>query len=272
MKTTSSSTPSNEITLDQALADIPKKFRSKIITEYIEIKKRFSEAAYDSEYDTAGLSSGKLVETVLRFIQNELTGSFIPFGKHIPNIPEECRKISGLPEITGNESLRIIIPRALTFLSTLRGKRGIGHVGGDVEANEIDAATIVRLSDWIICELIRIFHGLSLEEAQALVETISARNLPDIWEIAGKKRVLRTDLSAKEEVLLLAYADVRNGVLIEDLFEWVEYCGLSDFKKKVLRPLHEARFIELDRENAAIYLSPLGIQQVESKILTSKIR
>lgn len=77
----------------------------------------------------------------------------------------------------------------------MRGKRGIGHVGGDVEANEIDATTVVRLCDWIICELIRIYHQMSLEEAQALVYTISERNIPDIWEVAGKKRVLRTGLN-----------------------------------------------------------------------------
>jgi hypothetical protein len=48
----------------------------------------------------------------------------------------------------------------------MRNKRGIGHVAGDVDANAIDIATMARTADWIVCELIRINHGLSLEEAQ----------------------------------------------------------------------------------------------------------
>jgi hypothetical protein len=75
-------------TLEQALAGIPKKFRDRIIKEYREIKKRYAEALFDAEYDTAGLSIDKFVETVLRFLQQTLTGTSIPFGKHIPNLPD----------------------------------------------------------------------------------------------------------------------------------------------------------------------------------------
>jgi hypothetical protein len=258
-------------TLEQALGNVPEKFRTRIIKEYRNIKKRHSEALFDADYDTVGLSTGKFVETVLRFIQYHLTGSYVPFGKHISNFPDECRKVIQLPNSIGNESLRIIIPRSLSFLYTLRGKRGIGHVGGDVEANAIDIATIVKVCDWIMCELIRIFHSLSLEEAQAIVDALSSRNLPDIWEIAGKKRVLRTDLSAKQKTLLLAYTDLESGVLVEDLFSWVEYSNLAMFKKMVLNPLHGAKLIEYDKESEAIFLSPRGVHEVETKIIRQEL-
>jgi hypothetical protein len=92
-------------------------------------------------------------------------------------------------------------PRALVFIYTMRSKRDIAHVGGDVDANTIDFATMVRTADWIICELIRLYHSLSLEDAQDLVDGISVRQLPDIWEINGKKRVLRPGLTAKQQTL-----------------------------------------------------------------------
>ena len=141
-------------TLDIALTKIPVLFRKRIITTYLEMKKRYGEAQFDSSFDAAGLSSGKFVESVFRFLQHHLTGTYVAFGKQIPNLADEVRKIIQLPAATGIESLRIIIPRALMFMYTVRSKRGIGHVGGDVEANEIDAATIIRVADWIICELI----------------------------------------------------------------------------------------------------------------------
>jgi hypothetical protein len=104
---------------------------------------------------------------VLRHLQSKLLGTFTPFGTHIPNFPDECRKLVNSPTSGGTESERQIVPRALVFLYTMRNKRGIGHVGGDVDANSIDISAMTKVADWIVCELIRIYHGLSLEEAPA---------------------------------------------------------------------------------------------------------
>jgi hypothetical protein len=95
------------------------------------------------------------------------------------------------------------MPRGLNFLYTLRNKRGIGHVGGDVDANSIDAATIVRVADWCLCELIRVVHNLPLEEAQTLLNAITERQIPGVWSVVGKKRVLIPGLDAKAQTLVL---------------------------------------------------------------------
>ena len=263
-----STTPSP---LEVALSSIPAKFRTKIIGSYLELKRRYQKARFDSAWDTSGLSAGKFCESVLRFLQHELTGSSTPFGTHIKNFPDECRKLITLPKTAGKESMRVIIPRALVFLYTLRGKRGIGHVGGDVQANEIDAMTAVRTCDWIISELIRIYHNLSLEEAQALVDALAVRNLPEIWEVAGKKRVLRPGLSYKQKALFLLYSEPETAVLSEDLFSWAEHSNATVFRRDVLVPLHRDRLIEYDTESELIYLSPLGSQQVEENILANPV-
>jgi len=262
------STGSPETSLQGALAKIDTKFRQRIIGAYLELKKRYSEARYNSDWDSSGLSAGKFCEAVFRHLQHTLTGGSIPFGKHIPNFADECRKLITLPETAGHESLRVIIPRALVFLYTLRGKRGIGHVGGDVEANQIDAETVVRTCDWVICELIRIHHDLSLEEAQDLVDAIAVRTIPDIWEVAGKKRVLRTDLSFKDKVLLLLYSDPQSGVLIEDLYQWSDHSHPTVFKRDVVKQLHRQLFVEYDEESEIVYISPLGTKRVEEHILS----
>lgn len=268
----SMSITNSSVNLDNALAKIPSTFRKRIINSYLEMKKRYGEALYDSSFDAAGLSSGKFVESVFRFLQQHLTGTSIAFGKHIPNFADEARKLIQLPNTSGIESLRVIIPRALVFMYTLRGKRGIGHVGGDVEANEIDSATIIRLADWIICELIRVFHNLSLEDAQSFLDAISTRSLPLIWEVGGKKRILRTDLAYSQQVLLLTYTDLHNGVLVEDLYQWTEYKGaIRLFKTNVLSKLHSERLIEFDKGSGIVFLSPLGVQRVEISILANSI-
>ncbi|MCW5896354.1 MAG: hypothetical protein KIT50_12200 [Bacteroidetes bacterium] len=263
MPKTSSSTSKSKSPLNTALATVPATFRDKIVQSYLDLKQRHKEARYDS----AGLAAGKFCESVLRLLQQLLTGSYTPFGQQIQNFADECRKLVQVPKTVGNESQRTILPRAIVFLYTLRNKRGIGHVGGDVDANPIDSVTIARTADWIMCELIRIHHGLSLEEAQAIVDTISARDIPTIWEVAGKKRVLQKGLEYKEQVLLLLYQDTQNGVLVEDLFDWTEYSNPVTFKKSVLQPLHDQRVIEYDKESEIVYISPVGNKEVEDKIL-----
>lgn len=266
----SNTSPEAKPSLNVALAGIPKKFRDRIIKSYIEMKRRFAEARSDSAWDTSGLSAGKFCEATFRFLQENLTGSSIPFGQHIPNFPDECRKLITLPATAGLESLRVIMPRARVFLYTLRGKRGIGHVGGDVEANEIDAATSIRICDWIVCELIRVFHGLSLEEAQGLVSALSKRSVPEIWEIAGRKRVMRTGLSYPEQTLLLLYSEPEEGILSEDLFSWTEHSNFAVYKSSVLAAMHKKRLVEYDRESEIVYISPTGIANVEDKILATR--
>jgi hypothetical protein len=257
------STKSLSPVLDNALAGIPKTFRNRLIKAYLDLKRNASE----SHHDAAGIAVGKLCETVLRHLQSKLLGSFTPFGTHIPNFPDECRKLVNSPASGGTESERQIIPRALVFLYTMRNKRGIGHVGGDVDANSIDVSAMAKIADWIICELIRLYHGLSLDEAQDIVDGLAIRQLPTVWEVAGKKRVLKDGLAARDEALLLLYSSADSSVFIGDLCEWVEYSNPGVFKSKVIGPLHKARLLEFEKETESITLSPKGVAYVEDNLL-----
>jgi hypothetical protein len=252
----------NNSLLEQALANVPKVFRSKLIETYLEVKRGYIEAKYES----SGLNAGKLCEVLVRLLQQEITGSYTAFGKPIPNMADECRKLITAQNQSVSESIKTIIPRALVFLYAMRNKRGIGHVGGDIDANSIDTATIARIADWIICELIRVFHKMPIEEAQDLINSISIKSIPIVWEIAGKKRVLKDGLNAKQKSLLLLYTESDAAVLTEDLCSWVEYSP-SMFAKRVLDDLHKDRLIEYDRESELVYLSPKGAKLVENDLL-----
>lgn len=261
------STPKPKSPLQEALANVPTDFRSRIIKSYSDLKARHAEG----KHDAAGVSAGKLCETVVRLLQHELQKVVSPFGQQISNFSGECESFSQVSRTIGNDSLRIVIPRALNFLYTLRNKRGIGHVGGDVDANAIDSATIARVADWIVCELIRIFHTMSLEEADALVSSLSTRDIPDIWEVGGKKRVLRNDLDFKQKTLLLLYDSVESAVLAEDLYSWSKYSNFAVYRKSVLGQLDSDNMIDYDRESDTVTISPVGIRCVEEQILRAPV-
>lgn len=107
----------------------------------------------------------------------------------------------------------------------------------------------------------------SLEEAQDIVDGISVRQIPAVWEVAGKKRVLKEGLTARDESLLLLYSNQNSAVLFEDLYDWVEYSTPQGFRKNILGALHKERLIEHDAETDSIVLSPKGVVHVEQRIL-----
>jgi hypothetical protein len=259
----SMNTSKSESPLDTALENVDQKFRSKLIEQYLSVKRSLLEGRDEA----VGMSAGKFCEVVLRFLQHEVHGTFTPFGQSINNFANECRKLIDAQGGTAPEAIRVVMPRALVFIYTIRNKRGIGHVGGDVDANRIDAMTIARSCDWVTCELIRVFHGLSLEEAQEIVDGLSIRTMPEVWEVAGKKRVLRNDLSAKQKVLLLSHQSTDGAILVEDLCDWIEYSNIGVFKSKVLAPMHKERLIEYDMDALTVTISPLGVKLVEETIL-----
>lgn len=257
-------TPKAPERLAVALAGIKEsKLRQNLVTSYLKLKQNFIEGRFES----AGMDAGKFCEAAMRIAQSQLTGAYVPLGSRIPNFADAVRALVLLPATSGPETMRDLVPRALLFLYTMRNKRGIGHLAGDVDSNRVDAMTIVQVADWVLCELIRVYHGLSIEEAQDLVDSLAQRQLPIVWEVAGKRRVLREGLTKSDETLLLLYATTDFTVLAEDLCEWVEYSALHLYKRNVLEALHKKRLVEYDRDNDVVHLSPLGVAKVEKQLL-----
>jgi hypothetical protein len=254
--------------LEAALGAVPATFRSRLVSAYADLKSAYA----NRQFDACGLRAGKFCEVLLRYLQHELTGSYIPFGTKIPNFTDECRSLERLPKATGLESLRVLIPRALDFVYTLRNKRDIGHIGGDVDVNEIDAVTAVRGVDWCLSELIRIVHNLSLEEAQALLDAIAERQIPIVWAVGGVKRVLEPQLTKSEQTLLLLYSDPDSAVPAEDLCRWVEVARMANFRERVLLPLHRQRLIDYDAGTETVSLSPKGAARAEEVLAKATAR
>lgn len=257
------STKSLNSVLSAALAEIPTPFRSRLIKSYVDLKQN----SVEGRHDPAGMAAGKFCEVALRFLQHKVHGTSTSFGTRINNFADECRRLTAAPVTSGNDSERVVLPRALNFLYTMRNKRGIGHVGGDVDANAIDIATMARTADWVMCELIRINHGVSLEEAQDTVDGISVRQLPMIWEVGGKKRVLKDGVKAKDQAPLLLYSSLDSAILLEDLASWVEYSNPRMFKTAIIKGLHKQRFLEFDPDSEAVILSPKGAKYVEENLI-----
>ncbi len=257
------STKTPKLSLEKALSSIPNSLRERLVKNYSTLKTR----ELEGHHDTIGHQAGKLAEVLLRILQKILTGTNVSLNKNLSNFKKECEKLEQTPKTADPEGLRLLMPRALLFLYTLRNKRDFGHVGGEVDANEIDALTAMRVADWCICELVRVCHDLPLEDAQLLCDAIAERRLPAIWNILGRKRVLDTSLSYRDQTLLLLYTDIETGIPIEDLFTWTEHSRRANYRRDILAELHRVRLIEWDKEIEVAVISPTGIDEVENQIL-----
>lgn len=125
--------------------------------------------------------------------------------------------------------------------------------------------SVLMASKWIMAELIRIFHGVDTETASKAVDAVVDRTLPIVWEVAGRKRVLRSDLSMLDSTLVLLYGT--RGVVSEaELFEWVGHSNASVYRRDVLMAAHKRRLLEYDRANRTVEISPLGARYVEHHV------
>lgn len=244
------------------LAGIPESLRQPLLGAFNSIIRNYRER----RWEPAELNGGKLCEVIYSILIGHTTGKFPHKPIKPKNMVDACKALENVDSNKFSRSVRIQIPRMIIALYEIRNNRGVGHVGGDVEPNHMDALQVLEMSKWLMAELVRIFHGVKAEEAQVVIEGIIDRTHYTIWEVGGKKRDLNSKHSMKESTLILLYSNNKS-LSLADLFKWIEHSNMSSYKKDVLKPLHKSRFIEFDESSGLIQISPLGIRYVEEKRL-----
>jgi hypothetical protein len=211
-------------------------------------------------WKTAQLDAGHFVEAVRRIIERELFGGYTPIGTSLPSL--NYRELERYERATGDESMRVLIPRVLLAMYSVRNKRGVAHLGA-ISPNEMDAAIIVRSGRWVLAELVRLKGGLAPDEATAVVQALTEKDVPLVWSVDGVDRVLDPTLPARDQVLILLHA--RSPRSIADLQQATEYQNTTNFRK-LLKRLHVDRLIEM-RPTGACHISLLGIRRAEALLL-----
>jgi hypothetical protein len=129
----------------------------------------------------------------------------------------------------------------------------------------MDAEFVLAAAKWIMAELIRLFHNVDVKTATEVVDSLSDRTLPLIWEVDGMKRVLNKALSLADQTLLLLYSAA--GPLHEKtLADYLEQGRLQNYRR-VLDKLHQGRIVEWNKSTGLVTLSPVGSQEVEDRLL-----
>jgi hypothetical protein len=226
-----------------------------IINAYQEIERNY----VLRKWKPSELDAGHFVEAVRRAIDLELTGTYIPLRKNLPNFNDQV--IRHYEQQAGHESFRMLIPRVLKAIYNIRNKRGVAHIS-DVDPNEMDATFILSSVKWVLAELLRLKSGLPTSQTQDLLDAIVERHCPIIWKESGIVTILRPKMKAQDQALVLLYD--QSPIQDSELQQMIEYKSTSTFKK-LLKALHKAKAIYY-HEDGNCRISPKGVQEAETLI------
>ncbi|MFI7275390.1 hypothetical protein [Streptomyces sp. NPDC049879] len=248
-----------KITPAAALAALPEGLRDDVIDSFNCIVRNYRE----HRWEPAELNGGKLCEAVYTVITGYIDGQYADRSSKPRNMVSACQALeqkTGVPR-----ALRIQIPRMLIALYEIRNNRGVGHAGGDVNPNLMDATAVLYMGKWLLAELIRVLHGLTTEQASGLVEALIEREVPHIWTDGSKKRVLKSGLTWKQKMLLVLLSE-NEAVGEQELLGWLEHSNASRFRRDVLRPAHKEKLIEFDERDSTVRILPPGIAAAEDLV------
>jgi hypothetical protein len=163
-------------------------------------------------------------------------------------------------------SIRIQIPRMLVAIYEIRNNRNVGHVGGAVDPNHMDALCVLQMAKWIVARLVRVLHQMPVDEAAELVGALVERDVPLVWKVNEQRRVMEPRMSAKDKTFLLLHG-VAGSVEEAELRSWVEYANSTIYRRDVLQRAHRDKLLEYDLDTKMVAISPRGIAYVEENLL-----
>jgi len=251
------------VSVSSALSAIPAGLRDPLITEYQNIVQNFLEQRWRPTELTCGLFS----EIAYTILDGHAKGTYANGPSKPANFVNACRALENNPHVP--RSFQILIPRILPALYEVRNNRNVGHTGGDVDPNHMDSVVVLSICNWVMGELVRVYHNLSTTEAQAVVDALAEVRIPIVWTNGAVKRILNPKLKLQEQILILAACTVP-AATAEELVAWIEYEDKKYFMR-TLRNLHKRRLIEFDDKVGTVQVLPPGGIAVQDLVRTKNL-
>jgi len=240
-------------------------FLSKEIPEELTFKlgdvyKKIKENSWLGKDEECMEKVGKFVEITIRVLEYITFQDYTPFD-HELKVSETLRRFESLPKQNFPESIRIMIPRVLHSLYTFRSKRGGAHIK-EINPNHIDATYVISACDWVMAELIRLYHINGEKEIEKIINSIVDRRVPILEEFGEDLKILDPSLSVPDKILIILYKKHPNSVSTDELKKWIK-TRTSTHINTALRRLDDKGFVY--RKNKENIITTKGIAYVEDK-------
>lgn len=186
-------------------SEFSKFFGEELAKELIEEYSKLKEAEIQRKYDYVCQIAGKYFETTVKILL-KLKKGINPSAKGI-NFEKACTELLQEQKITiDDEILTLLFPLVLKGGYAIRNKKRVSHARG-INPDFMDSRYLCILADWIMAELLRLYHSKDDKSIQSIINKIIARKIPLLQEINGDKVLLDKKISASLASLLIIYSN-----------------------------------------------------------------
>lgn len=236
------------------VAGVPTELVDERLEAFGEAKRRF----YRDDLRPSEIEGARFSEVVFRILQWETTQKYTTLGKTLPSVDDMLRT---LVNASSSDSVRMHVPRTLRLIYDVRNKRDVAHLGDGIDPNQQDATLVVRNMEWVLAELVRLYHNVSATEAHGIIVDLVSKEVPLIQVFDGSPRVLK-NLPASEHVLVLLYWRGTGGATLDGLNSWVRDQMRKNLAR-TLRSMDEKNLVHLSGDK--YMLTRLSEREVEQR-------
>jgi hypothetical protein len=117
----------------------------------------------------------------------------------------------------------------------------------------------------VLAEFVRLYHGVSADEAQKIVDGLVSRKVPAIEDFDGFLKVLRPKATVRDYLLLVLYERATHGASYQEVRSWVRPSMRANLRRTLNGLVHNDALIH--EGNGRFYLTKLGFADVERRNL-----
>jgi len=235
---------------------LPKQLVSELLEAYGETKSNY----YLNKFRPNEVEGGRFCEAAFRILEVHAFGTHTPIGRQL-DTEKLILRLQGIPFGQQQESVRLHLPRTLRLIYDIRNKRDAAHLADGIDPNPQDATFVVAACDWVLAELVRLYHSVSPQEAQKMVESIIERKSLVVQDFDGFLKTLKPAWGPKERLLATLYQRGRNGATVEELSAWLKPSQRSNINRTLGYLEHENDFIL--SKDGRYFITNRGIKHVE---------
>ena len=165
---------------------LPKQLVSELLEAYGEVKSNY----YLNKFRPNEVEGGRFCEAAFRILEEQAFGKHTSIGKQL-DTEKLIARLQNIPFGQQSESVRLHLPRTLRLIYDIRNKRDAAHLADGIDPNPQDATFVVAACDWVLAELVRLYHSISPQEAQKIVENIIERKSLVVQDFDGFLKTLK---------------------------------------------------------------------------------
>jgi len=234
-----------------------------LLDAYQEAKRNF----YLGDYRPNAVEGGRFCEAALRLLQETASLDVTPLDEK-GRTEAIIQQLANIPSADQPDTVRLRIPRALRVVYDIRSSRNAVHINDEIDPNLQDATLVVSTLDWVLAEFLRLHHpGMSVDEAQKIVDGLVTRKAPVIQEFDGRPLLLRKDLTTAQACLVFLYRYRNDGIMGLQLMTWIPEKLRGAFSGSMMELVDDHRFVYHDRRDGRYLITRTGEQYVEKNRL-----